>query len=135
MPPKKTGNAAFTLTELMVVVIVGGLVASFAIPNYTKSLNRARERDAVGNLGLIRESVRLYMSREGFVPPALADVGAINTMLKMNTLEQGGTTYSCTVANTYTCLGSGTDGWQVQFRLNTDDGAVDCVTPTTCPSL
>ncbi|MCK5014525.1 MAG: prepilin-type N-terminal cleavage/methylation domain-containing protein [Candidatus Omnitrophica bacterium] len=135
MPSKRPKTTAFTLTELMVVVVVIGLVASFAVPNYTKTLNRARERDAVGNLEFIREAVRLYIVREGVVaPPAFANIGAINTTLKINIFEQEGNTYSCTVANIYTCLATNTAGWQIRFRLDTNDGKVDCsIGP--CPSL
>ena len=134
MHSKRPDNTAFTLTELMVVVVLVGLIASFAIPNYTKAVNRAKEKDAIFNLELIREAVRLYMSREGGVPPALADVGTINTTLYLNVIEQEGNAYSCTVADIYTCLATNADGWTARFRLSINNGAVDCGAGT-CPTL
>ena len=118
----------------MIVVVLTGLIATFGIPSYTKSFNRTKEKDAIANLELIREAVRLHMSREGGVPPDLANVGAINTTLYLNILEQNGNTYQCEDLNIYTCRATNADGWQIQFRLNTNNGAVSC-SIAACPTL
>ncbi len=135
MRSRKPDTDAFTLTELMVVVVLTGMIAAFAIPNYTKSVNRVREKNAVANLGVIREAARLYISREGGTPPpALANTAAINATLFLNIIEQEGNTYQCVIANIYTCRATNTHGWQAQFQLDTNDGAVSC-SIATCPSL
>ncbi len=127
-------KAAFTLIELMITVIIIGIVSAFGIPNYSKMIARAEEKDAIYNLNLIREAVKLHMVREETAPPALADVDAINTALTINVMEQGDITYNCVVSNIYTCFGTHTTGWQVRFRLDTSDGDVDC-SIATCPTL
>ena len=133
MHPKRPHTIAFTLTELMIVIVLVGMIASFAIPNYTKAIHRAKEKDAVANLELIREAVRLYMSREGgATPPDLANVGAVNTTLYLNILEQGNT-YDCINANIYTCSAKNA-AWKIQFQLNLNDGAIFCKTGP-CPTL
>ncbi|MCK5505384.1 MAG: type II secretion system protein [Thermodesulfovibrionia bacterium] len=134
MTYKQRKNSEFTLTELMIAVVLTGLIATFGIPSYTKSFNRTKEKDAIANLELIREAVRLHMSREGGVPPDLANVGAINTTLYLNILEQNGKAYSCTATNIYTCLATNADGWTARFRLSINNGAVDCGAGT-CPTL
>lgn len=134
MHPKHEKNTAFTLTELLVVVVLVGIVAAFGIPNYRKSVARGRERDATANLGIIREAARLSIAREKTPPPAAANVGAINTTLRLNIIEQAGNTYSCTVQNVYRCIGANADGWSLQFRLNVNDGEVSC-NGGSCPTL
>ncbi|MCK5082180.1 MAG: type II secretion system protein [Candidatus Omnitrophica bacterium] len=136
MHPKKTNIFAFTLTEVLIAVVLLGVVAAFGVPNYTKGVNRSKEKDAVANLEMIRETVRLHISREGGTPPlALANVAAINSTLQLNIIEQEGNTYACLVQNIYTCQATNTAGWQVQFRLDTNDGDVSCSIATTCPTL
>jgi type II secretory pathway pseudopilin PulG len=125
---------SFSITELLVVIIVISLIAVFGIPNYTKMVNRAREKDAQFNLEMIREAVRLYSVRNAAYPPVLANVTAINSTLNINVMEQEGNTYDCLVANIYTCRATNTAGWQLSFRLNLNDGDVFC-SIATCPSL
>ena len=74
---KKKNHNAFTLLEIIITVIIIGLVAAFGIPNYTKAINRAEERDVFVNLELAREGVLIYMDREGVVPPVLVAVSNI----------------------------------------------------------
>ena len=55
----------FTLMELMVVVIIIGVIAAFAIPNYSKSVQKAHERDMLAQLTSIHASNLLYRSYAG----------------------------------------------------------------------
>ena len=50
----------FTLLELMIVVIVIGILASIAIPQYVHTIERARGAEALVNLGSIRGSMQRY---------------------------------------------------------------------------
>ena len=43
----------FTMMELMVVIILMVIVAAFAIPNYTASVNSARVRDALSQMAVL----------------------------------------------------------------------------------
>jgi prepilin-type N-terminal cleavage/methylation domain-containing protein len=124
---------AFTLLELMITVILLGIVAGFGIPSYTKTLDRGRERDALFNLEIMREAVRMYIIREGGAPPALGNVGLINSTLGINIIEQEGNSYDCSAVNTYSCWGRNTAGWQLSFRLD-NGGDVYCAAGS-CPTL
>ena len=136
MTYKQQNNSAFTLTELMIAVVLVGLIAMFGIPSYTKAVNRAKEKDAISNLELIREAVRLYMSREGGATPQnLSDTFKINAALYLNILGQEGNTYQCVNVNIYTCRATNADGWQIEFQLDTNNGAIFCSAGPACPTL
>ena len=47
---RNTGNAGFSLIELLIVVAVILIIAAIAIPNYMKTKMRANEASAVQNL-------------------------------------------------------------------------------------
>ena len=51
---------AFTLTELLVVVILVGILASLAIPKFAASTDRAMESEAKIALSQVQELQRVY---------------------------------------------------------------------------
>lgn len=50
----------FTLLELMIVVIIIGILASIAIPQYIKTIERARAAEAFANLDSIRSAMQRF---------------------------------------------------------------------------
>jgi prepilin-type N-terminal cleavage/methylation domain-containing protein len=95
----------FTLMELMVVVIIIGAIAAFAIPNYNKSIQKAHERDMLAQLTMIHAANLIYRSYEGKYWYAAGDpqnLAAINSALSINIIANAGTVY------TYTSAGGGT---------------------------
>ena len=75
---------AFTLIELIVVVIITGIIASFAIPNYQKAMNKNYARDAVRNLYLIGASQQAYKARYGTYAYSLNTTAAVNAKFGLN---------------------------------------------------
>lgn len=60
-------NRAFTLLELLIVVIIVGILASLAIPRYIKTTENAKGSEAMGNLGVLREAEwRYFMKHQVF---------------------------------------------------------------------
>ncbi|MCF7874153.1 MAG: prepilin-type N-terminal cleavage/methylation domain-containing protein [Candidatus Omnitrophica bacterium] len=51
---------SFTLIELLVVVIVVAILASFAVPQYLKAVERAKKAKAENALGLIAQAEKMY---------------------------------------------------------------------------
>ena len=88
----KKNRKAFTLLEIMVVIIIIGAIAGFAIPNYTKTIERAHLRDAIMQLEAIHAANNLYRSRTGSywpVPVADFDLASINDNLGVNIIGNG----------------------------------------------
>lgn len=56
----KNRNTAFTLTELMIVVVIFGIIAAFAIPNYNRAKQIAIEKSMVANIKVLRNALDLY---------------------------------------------------------------------------
>lgn len=85
--PKSRG---FTLAELLIVVVVIGILATIALPIYTKAMERAKDQEAITNLKLIKAGELIFYSEHNaFFGPQPADIGsnaneiALNTNLKL----------------------------------------------------
>ena len=57
----KKSKKGFTLTELLVVVLVIGVLAAIALPSYTKSVKKSRVSDALNNLNIVSLKQQDYM--------------------------------------------------------------------------
>lgn len=65
-------RAGFTLIELMIVVVVIGLLAAMAIPNYANMQNHAREASTKSNAHTVQLAVEDYSVRNGGIYSANA---------------------------------------------------------------
>lgn len=50
----------FTLLELMATVIIVGILAAVAMPQYTRAVNKARLAEAVSHLGSLQKGIDMY---------------------------------------------------------------------------
>lgn len=53
-------SKGFTLLELMMVVVIIGILATIAVPQYLKTVERARMSEASSTLGQVRSSEMRY---------------------------------------------------------------------------
>lgn len=91
------GTHAFTLLEIMVTVIIVGIIAAFAIPNYSRTVDQTHEQDAMMQLSAIRTANQLYYAKTlKYWPSASGDklVDEINLNLSLNIIENG-LTFKC----------------------------------------
>jgi general secretion pathway protein G len=71
---KSTGRRnAFTLIEVLIVVIIMALLAATIIPQFTSSTKDARKSALEFNLHTMRSQVELYKAHHNGTPPTLAD--------------------------------------------------------------
>jgi len=83
-------SKAFTLTELIIVIILIGIIAGFAVPNYGKAIRKAHERDAIIQLTAIHAANLMYQAQQRtFLPQGAGDLNAINTGLNLNIIANG----------------------------------------------
>ena len=128
-------NKAFTMMEIIVVIVIIGILAGFGIPKYTRAIDRAKERDAATNLRIIRSALILYQQQDGAFPAVgfLGTIGAINNTLGLAIIENN-ITYTCVAAAGLRCRAAVTGG---AWELYIDDPFTAepyCGVPT-CPTL
>ena len=66
-----TGQAGFTLVEIMVVVVILGLLATLVVPAVMGASDEARETKAKTDVRSIAEAVMLYRVNKGKLPDTL----------------------------------------------------------------
>ncbi|NQV04738.1 MAG: prepilin-type N-terminal cleavage/methylation domain-containing protein [Candidatus Omnitrophica bacterium] len=68
----------FTLLEVLVVVIIIGILASIAMPQYFSTLAKARSAEGVANVGSMRMSLDRYWYENTSVAAAAADLDLLD---------------------------------------------------------
>lgn len=64
----------FTLTELLIVVIIIGIVATLSLPMLVKTIEKAKLGEAASNLNLIRTGEKIYFLEYGIFAPNISDL-------------------------------------------------------------
>ncbi len=91
----------FTLLELLIVVIIIGMLATIALPQYVATIEKARSGEAVINIGAIRVALDRYWYQNGALPAndnfATLDVDNPNNIINklyLYSFKDNGTTSS-----------------------------------------
>jgi len=76
----------FTLVELIVVVIVIGILATLAVPQYLKATERAKIAKAKNALGLIAQGQKLYRAdNDGYISGA--DDATLGSYIELSNVD------------------------------------------------
>ena len=67
-------NKGFTLIELLVVVLIIGILAAIALPQYTKAVERSRMAEAVQVLGDLATAQSVYYMQHNSFAGGLSDL-------------------------------------------------------------
>ena len=82
----KNGNArllsGFTLIELLVVVLIIGILAAVALPQYEIAVEKSRAAEAVINVKKLSEAIELYYMANGTYPTvtSASDKGILDVL-------------------------------------------------------
>ena len=128
---KKIG--AFTLMEVISVVIIVTIIAAFSIPNYTKAILKSDERNMVTNLRVMRTAVEIYTDNGGTIG-AWNSLATINNNMGIGIIDPKAT-YAC-IRNadaSNQCTATHPRGWALQFNDKVSNGLLNC-SIATCPS-
>lgn len=71
---KRRRESGFTLVELMIVMLVIGVLAAIAIPNYISSLKNAKEAVLKEDLHVLRQAIDAYTNDKEKAPQSLDDL-------------------------------------------------------------
>ena len=71
----RKNEEGFTLIELMVVIVIIGILAAIAIPNYVKIVNNAKVAEVKANMHTVQLEVEYYCIESGtnHYPPQVDD--------------------------------------------------------------
>ncbi|MBI5175332.1 MAG: type II secretion system protein [Candidatus Obscuribacter sp.] len=70
--PQRRSNQGFTLIELLVVVIIIGILAAIALPNFIGAQDKAREASVKANMRTAQIAAESYATDNGGTYPASA---------------------------------------------------------------
>jgi prepilin-type N-terminal cleavage/methylation domain-containing protein len=74
-------NKAFTLTELLISIVILGVLSSIAIPRFFGQLQRTCQDEAANNLNLLANSASAYKDIYGVAPTTWSDLNDISAVM------------------------------------------------------
>jgi len=108
----------FTLVELLMVVIIIGILVTLAVPNYYKTIERAKAAKAKATLDLLRKAELQYQLLYDDFTSNLPELDLVDTAITPSTSNDNDWTYATlatagdpqTFVATATRTGGGGDG-------------------------
>jgi len=82
----KKRETGFTLTELLIVVVIVGILATLALPMLVKTMEKAKLGEAASNLNLIRTGEKIYFLEYNQYWPTVSELNIEDP----NTLDASG---------------------------------------------
>jgi len=70
-----SANSGFTLVELIVVVVIIGVLSAIAVPSFTASADKAKQKEVSTLLGSYIKAVQSYYTEYSALPTTRAELG------------------------------------------------------------
>ena len=125
--------------EIIITIVLIGIIATFAIPNYTKAIKKGIERDAIIQLSTIHAASEIYKTNSGkyFIGNCIGHT-LINQNLKTNIIASNGLAYKYNSST-----GDNFTAWAMlggSFSVKISNGPLTsnnpcCSIGPSCPSL
>lgn len=74
-------DPAFTLTEVMVTVVIIGILSSIALPNHLNQVNRSRQRQTASTISQIQTTIASYADEFGVLPTSWAELNDTSAVM------------------------------------------------------
>ncbi|MCG2713426.1 MAG: prepilin-type N-terminal cleavage/methylation domain-containing protein [Candidatus Omnitrophica bacterium] len=118
----------FTLIELIVVIIIIGVLASFGLPQYIKVAEKARKAEGVSLLSVIRSSQLRYKAETGAYATVMTVLDLDYTTPKYFTVNAP----AGTAAQVGRVTRNGVEGAQYVYVLGISDAGTVTCTGASC---
>ena len=122
----KNNKKGFTLIELLVVVLIIGILAAIALPQYFKAVERARSAEVLSLFGTIAGAQQRYYLLKGGFTGAFADLDIDFQDASGSTLPTK--SFSVSIASSDTAIATRSGGRYSGYTLTKDveTGAITC---------
>ena len=94
----KGNRTGFTILELVVVVVIMGILLSYAVPRFQQAFEQSRADLAAANLQSIWAAQRIFRSQSNHYADSLDELEAAN-MVNTAALNKTGAAYSYSIEN------------------------------------
>ena len=115
---KQKNIKGFTLIEMLVVVLIIGILAAVALPQYQKSVEKAKLTEALINFKLLKESAERYILANGYPDSSIEFTDSIDVELSGGEFDESG--LYLTKNYIYHLFYGGGSGWEIDIYANSD---------------
>ena len=97
----ESGLNGFTLTEIMITIVIMGILSSVSMPNYLNQVNRTKQREAASTISQIQTTIASYADEFGVLPTSWAELNDTSAVMTNDGPATANTFEAVTLAGGY----------------------------------